>query len=68
MQKTVLLNTKNGACIEMDRLSEELFEYMKLNSPSKEDIKIYAMKKGIEENNIDELYNCLMELEFIYET
>lgn len=64
----VLLNAYNGACIELDKKSEEIFLFVQSRQPCIDEILDYANEMGIFLQEAEALIRCLKETGFIYES
>ncbi len=67
-ESVVLLNAYNGACIELDEKSEEIFHFIQNRQPCIDEILDYTNEMGILPHEVKSLILCLKETGFIYES
>lgn len=66
-ESVVLFNSYNGECVELDKKSEDILNYIKMNHPNRKEIVNYAIGLDVLPQSTEELLSCLKETGFIYE-
>lgn len=66
-ESVVLFNAYNGACVELDKKSEDILKFIQTKHPVKQEIENYANKIDVLLQDMEALISCLKETGFIYE-
>lgn len=66
-ESVVLFNAYNGACVELDKKSEDILKFIQKEQPIKQEIVNYANKMDVLTQDLEALILCLKETGFIYE-